>query len=1111
MLKPILKAGNRTLVVTLECVAVGALVAALAFGAFVWRVSQGPMSIGFAKEYLEEALSRQQEGLRVRFDDIVFSWPALEGPFQLDMTGVKITHGADEENALNVASASVGLSRRALLFGLVRPVSVIVREPALEFVRDENGRLSLFLNRQGEQKPEAAPPQAPQEASAPLSEDISKIFKDMANNERGSFIARLREFRIEDASVRVRDLETDQAWTLSDMDFSLQEHEQGVSASFIALLPGEESTGASVAMDMVYRTKSDDFRGAAHIEDLNPAIMARFIPLPGDLAAQDLTLDIDLELAMNAAFFPTFMNLTAGIGEGQIVLPSEYDAPIPLRNLVLEADYNQPENTLGITKLSGSIGGIAFEGNARANFSQGGMTMPVSLSIPSADIGQIAALFPKSEHDGDAYEWLGRNIAGGTVTDAILQLEVTAFKNDPYEIIGPADMFMLGDWNEAIFEATESPAYALDVPQLQAGFAFEGATVTYVDTLRPAKEARGKAKLDLADETLEITEASGKAGDLGVQNLNVKVTELMTVGGGYVTVSGDVAGPLSSALSYIADAPIDITKDITGIDPASVKGVIEAKVEVGLPTIDDVPKEDVNVSVNGTATGVDIPNIVEGLGVTGGPLKIATEPGGFRITGDASLAGRATSVDYHQYFESEGNPYSTKVVARIGADQELRNHFGVDLDDYISGTVPVDIVYTEKGGDANLDIKADLTPVQIAIEPFRYEKAPGAPGTASAQAVLKNDVLKEVRNISLSAPDFTAANARLSFAPMNGKKADLSSGNVPNVTIGKTQMAVTFNVDSANVMNVKASGPVFDLAPFLAQKDKAAEETGAGEKQQPMKISLNADTMTGENGGAAKAAKAYLELDDDGDFTRIEYDATIGGGGFFARFKPDGAGMRDFRLEAADAGAFLNTFGLYPDIEGGTLIIYGAPKKENAQGDLSGTMRMENFRVVRAPVLARLLGLMSLTGLTQLLSNEGLAFAKLESGFEWRFRPDGNLLLIKDGTTSGSSVGLTFSGTVNMGRDTMDVAGTIIPMTEVNSLISKIPVVGDLLGGAGGLIAATYSMKGATSEPSVTVNPLSVLAPGIIRRILFEGGFASKIPGDPESAPAPSQPQAQAR
>ena len=41
----------------------------------------------------------------------------------------------------------------------------------------------------------------------------------------------------------------------------------------------------------------------------------------------------------------------------------------------------------------------------------------------------------------------------------------------------------------------------------------------------------------------------------------------------------------------------------------------------------------------------------------------------------------------------------------------------------------------------------------------------------------------------------------------------------------------------------------------------------------------------------------------------------------------------------------------------------------------------------------------------------------------------------------------------------------------------------------GGIIAATYAMKGSTDNPNVFINPLSVLAPGFLRSILFEGGF----------------------
>jgi len=139
---------------------------------------------------------------------------------------------------------------------------------------------------------------------------------------------------------------------------------------------------------------------------------------------------------------------------------------------------------------------------------------------------------------------------------------------------------------------------------------------------------------------------------------------------------------------------------------------------------------------------------------------------------------------------------------------------------------------------------------------------------------------------------------------------------------------------------------------------------------------------------------------------------------------------------------------------------------------------------------------MSLSGVQDTLSTKGVSFTKLEAGFEWRFRDEGNLLVIKDGRTSGSSLGLTFEGVNDMGAETIDISGTVIPLSGVNKVIGDIPLIGDILtgGSAGGLFAATYTMSGPSKDPKVIVNPLSVLTPGIFRKILFEGGVESKLP-----------------
>jgi hypothetical protein len=150
---------------------------------------------------------------------------------------------------------------------------------------------------------------------------------------------------------------------------------------------------------------------------------------------------------------------------------------------------------------------------------------------------------------------------------------------------------------------------------------------------------------------------------------------------------------------------------------------------------------------------------------------------------------------------------------------------------------------------------------------------------------------------------------------------------------------------------------------------------------------------------------------------------------------------------------------------------------------------LTDLKAVNAPVLARLVSAISPTGLAELLSSDGIYFARLESKFDWYMRQPGDLYVINGGRTSGSSLGLTFEGQIDKAAGQVDVNGNIVPISMVNDMISAIPIIGTILSGGseGGVFAATYTIKGPQDDPVVSVNPLSVLAPGIIRRILFEG------------------------
>ena len=86
----------------------------------------------------------------------------------------------------------------------------------------------------------------------------------------------------------------------------------------------------------------------------------------------------------------------------------------------------------------------------------------------------------------------------------------------------------------------------------------------------------------------------------------------------------------------------------------------------------------------------------------------------------------------------------------------------------------------------------------------------------------------------------------------------------------------------------------------------------------------------------------------------------------------------------------------------------------------------------------------------------------------------------------GEAIGVTANGVVDLHRDRLDLQGTIVPADALNSLLGNVPVIGSLLlGGEGqGLFAANYRVTGPTGDPKVSVNPLSALAPGFLRRFL---------------------------
>ena len=102
-----------------------------------------------------------------------------------------------------------------------------------------------------------------------------------------------------------------------------------------------------------------------------------------------------------------------------------------------------------------------------------------------------------------------------------------------------------------------------------------------------------------------------------------------------------------------------------------------------------------------------------------------------------------------------------------------------------------------------------------------------------------------------------------------------------------------------------------------------------------------------------------------------------------------------------------------------------------------------------------------------------------------RFDLAGPTLAIREATLRGSVSGGNASGTIDLARGTVSMAGTFIPLYAINNMFGRIPLIGRIIGdgSGGGLIGVTFRISGSVEQPRVSFNPVSAVTPGIFRKV----------------------------
>jgi hypothetical protein len=160
-------------------------------------------------------------------------------------------------------------------------------------------------------------------------------------------------------------------------------------------------------------------------------------------------------------------------------------------------------------------------------------------------------------------------------------------------------------------------------------------------------------------------------------------------------------------------------------------------------------------------------------------------------------------------------------------------------------------------------------------------------------------------------------------------------------------------------------------------------------------------------------------------------------------------------------------------------LVYNSVKKNGISNSL---LTIDNFKVKKVPVFAKLLSLASLQGIADLLTGEGIRF----TDFEMKFSNKKRLITIDEMYAIGPAVSILMDGYIVLDK-LISLNGTLVPATTINRTIASIPLLGNILVGkktGEGVFGVSFKIKGAPKDLETSVNPVKTLTPRFITRTL---------------------------
>jgi Protein of unknown function len=746
------------------------------------------------------------------------------------------------------------------------------------------------------------------------------------------------------------------------------------------------------------------------------------------------------------------------IGGGTVVLnsPDEQGSPLVLNNIAVGGQFDPVKKRFVVdqSEIGNSDVGVAMSG--KADYSSGSLHLAAGLAATRMSADAMKRLWPVFIVP-KVRDWFNAHLISGNVERLVIGV------NAPLEDLKASGPPVPDDG--LTLDALATNCVIRPVAGLPA---LHDADLTVHIVGRDAQIALGKAMADLpSGRKLTLSSGLFEVPDTSPHEPPARV-------------HFKIDGPVAAAVELLA---MDRLRDAAQVpfDPATTHGTMSALVALAMPLKPDLPPGSTNYAITVDATNFSAEHMIMGQKVEAADIKVSANNQGFALKGDVKIGGSPANLEYRQvHGDSEADVHIQGML-----DATMRANLGLDPLNSISGAIPVDItgrVSTSSEHDGRFAVAADLTSAQIDGFLPGWVKQAGKPAratftlTTKPQSIRIDDLLIE-----------GAGGGVKGTVELNGS-GELQSADFPSYGFSdgdRTSLKVVRALDGA--LRVVMRGDAYDGRAFVKAMTGTPSAPQAGNRKSPdIDLDMKLGAVLGFNGEALRGLELKLSRR-GGEISNLGLTAKIGRNGTLSgELRGLVGGRRVIDLETSDAGALFRFTDVYSRMTGGQMTTLMDPPSANNPVQL-GTVSVRNFAVHDESQLEQAVSNGSP------LPRNNMEFSGLKIDFT---RSEGKVAL-RDGVVRGPVLGGTIDGVIDYANDDVHLRGTLIPLYGANNLLGQLPVVGLFLGGEKeGLVGVTYEVVGKPGNPVLHVNPLSALAPGLLRKVFEFPATGAAGPAD---------------